>query len=49
MAKTDSGRETKFYSLTAKGKTQLQQETEGCLRLADAVSLILKLQNEEVG
>ena len=40
---TETGREAKFYRLTRKGRTQLDAQTAGWLRLADAVSLILKM------
>lgn len=40
---TETGREAKFYRLTRKGRAQLEAETAGWLRLAEAVSLILKL------
>lgn len=43
---TESGREAKFYSLTRAGRTQLQKETAGWLRLAEAIALILKLEKE---
>jgi len=39
---TDTGREAKFYELTAKGRAQLRTETENWKRLTDVVSLILK-------
>src|ERR1700759_975444 len=39
----ETGREAKFYRLTRKGLSQLETETAGWQRLADAVSLILKL------
>jgi transcriptional regulator len=39
---TESGREAKFYKLTAKGKTQLKTETESWKRLTEVVALILK-------
>jgi len=39
---TETGREAKFYELTAKGKTHLKAETENWTRLTDVVSLILK-------
>ncbi len=45
---TESGREAKFYSLTRKGKIQLQKETAGWLRLADLVGLILRLEKGAV-
>ena len=38
---TETGRRAKFYRLTARGKTQLQDETESWARLTDAVGLIL--------
>jgi len=40
---TETGREAKFYRLTRKGRTQLEQETANWARLIEAVSLILKL------
>ena len=39
---TDTGREAKFYRLTAKGKTQLKSETAGWARLTEVVGLILQ-------
>ena len=39
---TDTGREAKFYSLTAKGRKQLESEMRTWERLADAVALILR-------
>ncbi len=39
---TETGREAKFYSLTAKGRKQLEAEMRGWERLADAVALILR-------
>jgi transcriptional regulator len=38
---TETGREAKFYRLTAKGRKQLETETAGWRRLADAVGNIL--------
>jgi len=38
---TETGREAKFYSLTAKGRKQLEAEVENWERLSGAVSLIL--------
>ena len=46
---TDTGREAKFYSLTRKGRAQLETETAGWLRLAEAVGLILKLSERGAG
>jgi transcriptional regulator len=39
---TDTGREAKFYELTARGRAHLLKETENWRRLTDIVSLILK-------
>jgi PadR family transcriptional regulator len=39
---TETGREAKFYDLTAKGRVQLKTETENWKRLTDVVGLILK-------
>ena len=41
-AESDSGRDAKFYRLTAKGRTQLKIETESWARLTEAVGLILQ-------
>ena len=38
---TETGREAKFYSLTAKGRKQLEAEVENWERLSGAVSLNL--------
>src|SRR5256714_1070757 len=43
---TETGREAKFYKLTAKGRTHLEAETGSWQRPADAVGLILKLSPE---
>jgi transcriptional regulator len=39
---SETGREAKFYRLTAKGRKQLRTETESWGRLTDAVALILR-------
>jgi PadR family transcriptional regulator PadR len=39
---TDTGREAKFYSLTVKGRKQLESEMRTWEKLADAVALILR-------
>lgn len=39
---TETGREAKFYELTAKGRAYLKDETENWKRLTDVVGLILK-------
>ncbi len=40
---TEGGRESKLYTLTRQGKSQLQKETESWNRLAEAVQVILAL------
>jgi|SRR5579871_338474 len=40
---TETGREAKFYRLTAKGRRKLKDETEDWRRLVEAVGLILAL------
>ncbi len=39
---TETGREAKFYSLTAKGRKQLESEMRTWEKLSDAVALILR-------
>ena len=39
---SETGREAKFYELTAKGRKYLKAETEHWARLTDVVSLILQ-------
>src|SRR5437870_3824153 len=39
---SDTGRESKFYRLTAKGRRQLKAEAASWLRLTEAIGLILK-------
>jgi len=39
---TETGREAKFYELTAVGRAHLKAETENWSRLTDVVGLILK-------
>lgn len=39
---TETGREAKFYELTARGRAHLRDETENWKRLTDVVDLILK-------
>jgi transcriptional regulator len=43
---TDTGREAKFYRLTRAGRAHLESETASWKRLAEAVGLILKMQEE---
>jgi transcriptional regulator len=46
---TGTGREAKFYRLTAKGRKHLETETAGWNRLAEAIALILGMQHVEGG
>ncbi|HWG57865.1 MAG TPA: PadR family transcriptional regulator [Candidatus Acidoferrales bacterium] len=39
---TETGREAKFYTLTRKGRKQLEAEIRHWARLSDAVALILR-------
>jgi PadR family transcriptional regulator len=39
---TDTGRDAKFYSLTAKGRRQLEAQMRTWEKLSDAVALILR-------
>lgn len=41
-AATETGREAKFYSLTAAGQAHLQQEVAAWERLSDAVDLVIE-------
>ena len=43
---SDTGRDAKFYRLTAKGRKQLESETQSWARLAEAVGLVLKLEGD---
>lgn len=44
---SDTGREAKFYRLTARGRAQLQAETAGWARLTEAVGLILRHEGDQ--
>jgi len=44
---SDTGRQAKFYRLTRRGRTQLESETAGWKKLAEAVGLILRATPEE--
>ena len=39
---SDTGRDAKFYTLTAKGRAQLETETANWARLSEAIGLILQ-------
>ena len=41
-AESENGRQTKFYSLTAAGRKQLEFETENWKRLSGAVNLVIE-------
>src|ERR1700743_1682028 len=45
---TETGREAKFYRLTAKGRTQLKSETESWARLTEGVAMILQDPHREM-
>jgi transcriptional regulator len=42
---TDTGRDAKYYSLTRSGRKQLDAERENWQRLAQAISLVLRVAN----
>jgi PadR family transcriptional regulator PadR len=46
---SETGREAKFYELTARGRKQLKSEITNWARLSDAVGLILRLSKGEAG
>lgn len=41
-AESETGRQAKFYSLTAAGKKQMEQETENWNRLSAAIDLVIE-------
>jgi PadR family transcriptional regulator, regulatory protein PadR len=41
-AESDTGRQAKFYSLTAAGRTQLEREKESWSRLSSAINLVVE-------
>src|SRR5580692_7043875 len=43
---SETGREAKFYRLTAKGRKQLKEETESWARLTGAIGLILDAEGD---
>lgn len=45
---SETGREAKFYRLTAKGRKQLKEETESWARLTGAIGLILGTEGESL-
>lgn len=44
---TETGREAKYYRLTAKGRVELRKETESWLQLSEAIRLILAAGMED--
>ena len=44
---SDTGRDAKFYSLTARGRRHLEDETASWARLSEAVALILQTAKGE--
>ena len=44
---SETGREAKFYSLTKKGRKQLEEEVVNWERLCDAVGLVLRAPGKE--
>jgi transcriptional regulator len=41
-SETESGRQAKFYSLTAPGRAQLEREKESWTRLSSAINLVVE-------
>lgn len=41
-AESETGRQAKFYSLTAAGRRQMEQETENWNRLSAAIALVIE-------
>jgi PadR family transcriptional regulator PadR len=41
-AESETGRQAKFYALTAAGKKQLEQESENWSRLSAAINLVME-------
>src|SRR5437667_5585994 len=44
---TETGRQAKFYSLTAAGRAQLEKEAENWSRLSAAINLVVETRSEE--
>jgi PadR family transcriptional regulator len=44
---SETGRDAKFYSLTRKGRRQMQQETRNWERLCEAVALVLSAPEKD--
>jgi PadR family transcriptional regulator PadR len=42
VGESDSGRQAKFYSLTAAGRAQLEREKESWSRLSTAINLVVE-------
>jgi transcriptional regulator len=46
---SETGRDAKYYRLTAKGRSQLQAESEGWERLAEAIQAIIRGAQGDLG
>jgi len=44
---SETGREAKFYSLTKKGRAQMEDESRDWKRLCDAVALVLSAREQD--
>ncbi len=44
---SETGRDAKFYTLTKKGRRQLEEETRNWERLCEAVALVLRVAERE--
>jgi transcriptional regulator len=44
---SDTGREAKFYTLTARGRKQLKEESASWDRLADAIRLVMRVAERD--
>ncbi len=42
MAESETGRQAKFYALTAAGRSQLEKETANWNRLSAAINLVIE-------
>ena len=44
---SENNRKAKFYSITRRGRKQLEEETENWKRISDVVGRVLRLEQEE--
>ena len=47
MGTSENNRKAKFYSITRRGRKQLEVETENWKRIADVVGRVPRLEQEE--